>query len=74
MEKYEPGEYTEGVMESVRVLRDQSQCCLFNSDCILFNRCKSRLIVIPNFAERIRVAIDALRTKSGYDDGKVNDC
>jgi catenin alpha len=24
MEKYEPGEYTEGVMESVRVLRDQS--------------------------------------------------
>lgn len=24
MEKYEPGEYTENVMESVRVLRDQS--------------------------------------------------
>lgn len=24
MEKYEPGEYTEGVMETVRVLRDQS--------------------------------------------------
>lgn len=24
MEKYEPGEYTEGVLESVRVLRDQS--------------------------------------------------
>ena len=24
MEKYEPGEYTEGVMESIRVLRDQS--------------------------------------------------
>jgi catenin alpha len=25
MEKYEPGEYTEGVMESIRVLRDQSK-------------------------------------------------
>lgn len=25
MEKYEPGEYTEGVLESVRVLRDQSK-------------------------------------------------
>ena len=25
MEKYEPGEYTEGVLESVRVLRDQSE-------------------------------------------------
>jgi catenin alpha len=25
MEKYEPGEYTEGVIESVRVLRDQSK-------------------------------------------------
>ena len=25
MEKYEPGEYTESVMESIRVLRDQSK-------------------------------------------------
>ncbi|UJR28554.1 hypothetical protein I4U23_009788 [Adineta vaga] len=51
MEKYEPGEYTEGVIESIRVLRDQ---------------------IMPIFADRIRMAIDALRTKSGgYDDGKL---
>lgn len=29
MEKYEPGEYTETVMESVAVLRDQSNENLF---------------------------------------------
>ncbi|CAF2404143.1 unnamed protein product [Rotaria sp. Silwood2] len=46
MEKYEPGEYTEAVMESVRVLRDQ---------------------VMPNFAERIQIAIDILRMKSVQD-------
>jgi catenin alpha len=28
MEKYEPGEYTEGVMESIRVLRDQSNATI----------------------------------------------
>lgn len=31
MEKYEPGEYTQAVMESVRILRDQSNpYCSFN--------------------------------------------
>ncbi|CAF2495810.1 unnamed protein product [Rotaria sp. Silwood2] len=49
MEKYEPGEYTDSVMESVRVLRDQ---------------------IMPSFAERIKMAIDTLRMKSTYDDGK----
>ncbi|CAF0748466.1 unnamed protein product [Rotaria sordida] len=49
MEKYEPGEYTDSVMESVRVLRDQ---------------------IMPSFAERIKIAIDTLRMKSIYDDGK----
>ncbi|CAF3798953.1 unnamed protein product [Rotaria magnacalcarata] len=51
MEKYEPGEYTDGVIESVRVLRDQ---------------------IIPSFAERIKIAIDTLRMKSAYDDGKYD--
>ncbi|CAF3413360.1 unnamed protein product [Rotaria sp. Silwood1] len=46
MEKYEPGEYTEAVMESVRVLRDHA---------------------MPNFAERIQIAIDILRMKSAQD-------
>ena len=39
MEKYEPGEYTDTVMESVRVLRDQSkhQCVtLFNKKLVYF--------------------------------------
>ncbi|CAF1228964.1 unnamed protein product [Adineta steineri] len=49
MEKYEPGEYTEGVMESIRVLRDQ---------------------IMPCFVERIKIAIDTLRMRSGCDDGK----
>ncbi|CAF1207289.1 unnamed protein product [Adineta ricciae] len=49
MEKYEPGEYTEGVMESVRVLRDQ---------------------ITPSFADRVKMAIDTLCSKSGHDDGK----
>lgn len=31
MEKYESGEYTEGVMESIRVLRDQSNEKLHSS-------------------------------------------
>ena len=30
MDKYEPGEYTETVLESVRVLRDQSKDKLFD--------------------------------------------
>ncbi|CAF1013786.1 unnamed protein product [Rotaria sordida] len=42
MEKYEPGEYTGTVMESVRVLRDH---------------------IMPNFVERIQIAIDILRMK-----------
>ncbi|CAF1019992.1 unnamed protein product [Rotaria sordida] len=42
MEKYEPGEYTGAVMESVRVLRDH---------------------IMPNFVERIQIAIDILRMK-----------
>ncbi|CAF3556131.1 unnamed protein product [Adineta steineri] len=49
MEKYEPGEYTEGVMESIRVLRDQ---------------------IMPCFVERIKIAIDTLRMRSGCEDGK----
>jgi hypothetical protein len=31
MEKYETGEYTETVLESVRVLRDQSKSIIFTS-------------------------------------------
>ena len=27
---------------------------------------------MPNFAERIKIAVDTLRMKSTYDDGKVN--
>ncbi|CAF0964838.1 unnamed protein product [Rotaria sordida] len=42
MEKYELGEYTGAVMESVRVLRDH---------------------IMPNFVERIQIAIDILRMK-----------
>ncbi|CAF1435634.1 unnamed protein product, partial [Adineta ricciae] len=49
MEKYEPGEYTEGVMESIRVLRDQ---------------------ITPSFADRVKMAIDTLCSRSGHDDGK----
>jgi hypothetical protein len=69
MEKYEPGQYTEGVMQSVRVLRDQS-----NNSFFLFNKfIKTKsLLVIPSFAERIKTAIDTLRLKSSHDDGKVN--
>lgn len=28
-------------------------------------------LVVPSFAERIKLAIDTLRTKAHYDDGKV---
>lgn len=69
MEKYEPGEYTENVLESVRVLRDQSQWTMCENKRFI----ESIDLVIPSFAERIKIAIETLRMKSAYDDGKVND-
>lgn len=68
MEKYEPGEYTEGVLESVRVLRDQSKNTSGVS--LLFIPFSSSP-VLPSFAERIKIAVDTLRTRSAHDDGKV---
>jgi hypothetical protein len=69
MEKYESGEYTETVMESIRVLRDQSKQkeLILKSPLFFFSR-----LVMPSFAERIKIAIDTLRMKLTYDDGKVN--
>jgi len=68
MEKYESGEYTHGVLESVRVLRDQSKTNKQTKQS-LFNFSSS---VLPNFAERIRIAVDTLRMRPSNEDGKVN--
>ena len=68
MEKYEPGEYTDGVLESVRVLRDQSTSV---NRTFLEANANGFLLVMPNFAERIKIAIDTLRTRLGHDDSKV---
>lgn len=67
MEKYEPGEYTEGVLETVRVLRDQSNPILHRIPIYL-----NPSLVLPSFAERINMAVDALRMRSGQDDGRVS--
>ena len=66
MEKYESGEYTEGVLETVRVLRDQSNK---TSNYPMYI---NPFLVLPSFAERIKMAVDALRMKSGHDDGRVS--
>ncbi|XP_046385725.1 catenin alpha isoform X1 [Ischnura elegans] len=46
MDNYEPGIYTERVLEAVKVLRDQ---------------------VMPNFAQRVEVAVDALSSNPSKD-------
>nr|CAD7425868.1 unnamed protein product [Timema monikensis] len=46
MDNYEPGIYTERVLEAVKVLRDQ---------------------VMPNFAQRVEVAVDALSSNPAKD-------
>uniref|UniRef100_T1JG57 Catenin alpha n=1 Tax=Strigamia maritima TaxID=126957 RepID=T1JG57_STRMM len=46
MDNYEPGIYTERVLEAVAVLRDQ---------------------VMPNFAQRVEIAVDALSTNPAKD-------
>lgn len=38
----------------------------------LFNFSSSSRSVLPNFAERIRIAVDTLRMRPSNEDGKVN--
>jgi len=67
MEKYETGEYTETVLESVRVLHDQSKSIIFS----FYQVEKLWNLVVPNFVEKIKTTIDFLQMKSGQDDRKV---
>ncbi len=66
MEKYESGEYTETVLESVRILRDQSRLDYFH-----LKRKPVLHLVVPNFVEKIKLIINILQMKSPQDDQKV---
>lgn len=63
MDNYDPGIYTERVLEAVKVLRDQGTVwILIRNLGFTF-----RFVVMPNFAQRVEVAVAALSTNPNKD-------
>lgn len=71
MSNYEPGIYTERVLEAVKVLRDQGEKHISCAVVLVVFRIShmdcSYHAVMPNFATRVEVAVEALSSNTSKD-------